>query len=78
MGEENFLVTAIQYMLIEVGTLYDDLGEVTMSGVYDEATAGAIGEFQARNLLPRTGRVDKRTHDRLVDAFDIVSRDYEQ
>ena len=78
MGEESFLVSAIQYMLMEIGILYDDLGEVTMSGIYDEATAGAIGEFQSRNLLPRTGRVDKRTHDRLVDAFDIVSRDYEQ
>lgn len=78
MGEESFLVSAIQHMLIEIGILYDDLGEVTMSGIYDEPTSLAIGEFQARNLLPRTGRVDKRTHDRLVESFDIVSKDYKQ
>lgn len=78
MGEESFLVLAIQYMLMEIGILYDDLGELSMSGIYDEPTSIAIGEFQTRNLLPRTGRVDKRTHDRLVESFDIVSRDYEQ
>ena len=78
MGEESFLVSAIQYMLMEIGILYDDLGELTMSGIYDKATADAVSEFQSRNLLPRTGRVDKRTHDRLVDSFDIISKDYKQ
>ena len=78
MGEESFLVSAIQHMLMEIGILYDDLGELTMSGIYDKATADAVSEFQSRNLLPRTGRVDKRTHDRLVDSFDIISKDYKQ
>ena len=78
MGEESFLVSAIQYMLIEIGILYDDLGVLTINGIYDEPTSRAISEFQFRNLLPRTGRVDKRTHDRLVDSFNVISKDYEQ
>lgn len=78
MGEQSFLVSAIQYMLIEIGILYDDLGELTVSGIYDEPTFRAVTEFQTRNLLPPTGRVDKKTHDRLVDSFDIISKDYEQ
>ncbi len=77
-GEESFLVLAIQHMLYEIGILYDDLGELEMTGIYDEATAHAIGEFQAKNLLPRTERVDKRTHDKLVDSYNILSKDYKQ
>ncbi len=78
VGEESFLVLAIQHMLYEIGVLYDDLGELEMSGIYDEATAHAVGEFQVKNLLPRTERVDKKTHDKLVDSYNILSKDYRQ
>ncbi len=77
-GEESFLVLAIQHMLHEIGVLYDDLGDFEMSGIYDEATAHAVGEFQVKNLLPRTERVDKKTHDKLVDSYNILSKDYRQ
>ncbi len=77
-GEESFLVLAIQHMLLEIGVLYDDLGELEMNGIYDAATARAVGEFQTRNLLPRTERVDKKTHDKLVDSFNIISKDHKQ
>ncbi len=78
IGEESFLVLAIQHMLYEVGALYDDLGEFEMTGIYDDATAHAVGNFQAKNLLPRTERVDKKTHDKLVDSYNILSKDYRQ
>ncbi len=77
LGEESFLVMAIQHMLLEIGILYD-IPDLALNGVYDEPTARAIGDFQDRNLLPRTERVDKKTHDKLVDSFHILSNDFKQ
>ena len=36
MGEQSFTVTAIQYMLSELSLVYDNLGAVQQSGIYNE------------------------------------------
>ena len=73
LGDIGFVVSVIQYMLSELSVLYDRFDSVETSGVYDEKTRAAVGEFQKRNLLPQTGRVDKQTWNRLVTAFETAS-----
>ena len=75
MGEQSFTVTAIQYMLSELSLVYDNLGAVQQSGIYNEETENAIREFQTRNLLPATGKVDKTTWDFLVSSYNIGYKD---
>ena len=71
IGDKGFIVSVIQYMLSELTILYDGLENVEITGLFDERTQSAIGEFQKRNLFPQTGRVDKKTWDRLVKAFEL-------
>lgn len=78
MGEESFAVMAIQYMLGEIGVQYDNLERVAQTGIYDSDTDTAIREFQTRNLLPATGKVNKTTWDFLVSAYEIIYRDNKQ
>ena len=75
MGEQSFTVTAIQYMLGELALQYDNLGTVPQSGIYNEETEKAIREFQTRNLLPVTGKVNKATWDLLVSSYKIGFQD---
>lgn len=77
-GEESFTVLAIQFMLSEITSNYDNLGSIPRSGIYDESTALAIREFQRRSLLPDTGTVDKTTWNFLVEAYEIIFEDTEQ
>ncbi|MBO5305184.1 MAG: peptidoglycan-binding protein, partial [Clostridia bacterium] len=77
-GEESFTVMAIQYMLNEITAHYDNIEFTEQSGVYNQSTAIAIREFQMRNLLPVTGKVNKTTWDYLVDAYTITFEEYKQ
>ena len=69
-GDKGFIVEVIQYMLSELSVFYDGLEGVEITGSFDSATEAAVSEFQKRNLFPQTGRVDKRTWDRLVKEFE--------
>lgn len=73
LGDESFVVSVIQYMLSELSVIYDGLENVDINGVFDGNTQAAVVEFQKRNLFPQSGRVDKRTWDRLVKAFELAS-----
>ena len=73
LGDVGFIVAVIQYMLSELSVLYDELDNVEITGTFDTNTEVAITEFQKRNLFPQTGRVDKRTWDRLVKAFELAT-----
>lgn len=72
IGDESFVVAVIQYMLGELALLYDLIDSVEITGRFDSKTEAAIAEFQKRNLFPQTGRVDKRTWDRLVKAYELA------
>ena len=72
LGDEGFVVSVIQFLLEELSVLYDGLENVTVRGIYDESTKSAISEFQKRNLFPQTGRVDKRTWNRLVTSYELA------
>ena len=72
-GDSGFIVEVIQYMLNELSLLYDGLDNVDISGFFDSNTEAAVSEFQKRNLFPQSGRVDKKTWDRLVRAYETAT-----
>jgi peptidoglycan hydrolase-like protein with peptidoglycan-binding domain len=60
-GERGDRVRALQQSLIDAGISFAGGAD----GVFGAATAGAIMEFQRREGLPATGKVDETTADRL-------------
>ena len=70
MGETQFLVSIIQNALQELSTVYDSMGEVPQSGVYDEPTAAAVRTVQQAHGLPETGGVDRATWNAIADAYN--------
>ncbi len=69
MGNHQFLVEIVQYILNELSVWFDELPRNNQGGVYDEDTEQGIRLFQQANLLPDTGRVDRATWDALVRAY---------
>ena len=64
------MVLLVQYMLAELAVIYDEQITVPHSGVYDEDTAEAVKDFQARHGLPETGEVDRATWDAIASTFN--------
>ena len=73
-GDRSDLVLIIQLMLNELRTFYDLYGYIPPNGRYGTATAGAVREFQRVGGLDMTGRVDRRTWNRLAEEYDIAVR----
>ncbi|MBR3686931.1 MAG: peptidoglycan-binding protein [Clostridia bacterium] len=71
VGEIGFLVTAVQYLLGELARLYN-FPDYTPSGVYDEATATLVREFQTRNKISVTGNVGRETWDAMVAQHNLL------
>ena len=76
IGDEFFLVSVIQFLLNELRTAYDSFIPLLVSGVYNEATAENIRDFQRRNQLSDSGRVDKATWDALARAYNEYAANY--
>lgn len=77
-GDENFLVSAVQFLLREISTIYDFPLSVELTGSFDEATERAIIEAERLFLLPPTGEVDKRLWNYLVGAYRAEDKAREQ
>lgn len=77
-GDSWFIVEMLQYMLGELQLSYDGFGELERTGIYDDATVGAILDFQKRNSLAQTGETDRLTWNLIVNQFNIGSKAYEQ
>jgi murein L,D-transpeptidase YcbB/YkuD len=78
LGEKSFLVATLQYMLNEIGIIYNTFDNLEINGVYDEATEKAIKDFQERGLLAPTGRVDRATWDSLARIYNLSLHYIEQ
>ncbi len=70
-GDTGFLVTAVQYILGELERLYS-FPEITISNVYDDATAAIIRDFQRRNGIEVTGEVGRETWDALAVQHNLL------
>jgi peptidoglycan hydrolase-like protein with peptidoglycan-binding domain len=75
MGNREFLVEIIQYILNELAVWMDGIPRNSQSGVFDEDTQNGTLLFQRKNLLPETGRVDRSTWNALVDAYGQMARE---
>ena len=76
LGDEFFLVSIIQFLLNELRIAYDSFIPLLVNGVYNEATAENIRDFQRRNQLSDSGRVDKATWDALARAYNAYAANY--
>ena len=78
LGEKSFLVATLQYMLNEIGIIYNTFDNLEITGVYDEITEKAVRDFQERGLLAPTGKVDRGTWDSLARIYNLSLHYIEQ
>ena len=71
-GENSFLVAVLQYMLNEIGVVYNVFDALEINGEYDEATENAIRSFQTINSLSQTGEVDRKTWNALSRIYNLT------
>lgn len=69
-GEESDLVMILHILLRALAQVYDTLGEIPAGMQYTAQTERAVREFQQRNALSGTGRVDRPTWNALARAFN--------
>ncbi len=75
-GDALTLVRILQLLLLELSVTYDIFEDIAESGIFDERTENAIRDFQAANLLPVTGEVDRATWNRIVREYaNLALRD---
>ena len=71
VGDEVFLVDVVQYILGELESIYY-FPAFSITGTYDTATADAIADFQRRNQIGASGRVNRETWDALAIQHNIL------
>lgn len=74
IGDTLTLVRIIQMLLLELRQTYDIFEKITESGTYDAETEDAIRQFQEKNRLPVTGKVDKATWNRIVREYSNLEK----
>lgn len=77
-GEKGFLVATLQYMLNEIGIIYNVFDTLEINGEYDEATEDIIRDFQTRNGIPSTGEVDRKTWEFIARIYNLSLHYIEQ
>lgn len=72
-GEKHPHVRIVQAILAVLSEQYSSITPPTHSGILDNATIESISSFQELNLLPVTGRLDKRTWKHLALQYPLAS-----
>ena len=75
LGNRQFLVEVIQFMLNELSVEMDDIPRNAQSGLYDEDTETGVRAFQRAHLLMQTGKVDRATWDALVTTYQALQNE---
>ncbi len=71
VGDSGFLNDAVQYMLSELSSIYF-FPSFEISEVYSENTAEAVRDFQRRNSIATSGRVNRETWDAMAVQHNIL------
>ena len=71
IGDTGFLNDAVQYMLYELSSIYF-FPNFEISTVYTEKTADAVRDFQKRNSIAPSGKVDRETWDAMATQHNIL------
>lgn len=69
-------VGILQLVLRELSRLYPTFGDIQVTELYDPATVKAVIEFQRRNNLPPSGRVDKETWNRMAQQYNFLHYEF--
>ncbi|MBE6638446.1 MAG: peptidoglycan-binding protein [Ruminococcaceae bacterium] len=69
-GDAMPLIYIIQIILRTIGVAYQNLEQQELSGVFDENTIRNVRDFQRVNGIAATGEVDKKTWNRLAEAYN--------
>ncbi len=77
-GEKSFLVAVLQYMLNEIGIIYNVFDTLEINGEYDEATENIVRDFQERNGIEATGEVDRQTWGLIARIYNLSLHYIEQ
>ena len=72
-GERHPHLYLAQAMLSVLAELYESIGQPSVSGILDEATADALSSFQDISGLPMTGNLDKHTWKHLVLQYPLAA-----
>lgn len=62
-------VLALQYMLRELGNIYDFLPNVPLDGVFSDSTLEAVLQFQKELFPPATGVVDQSVWEAIRNEY---------
>jgi len=78
-GEQHPNIYLVQAILTVLAQVYSSITPPSMSGIVDIATSDALSSFQALNMLPVTGELDKQTWKHLALHYpmsaNILTRD---
>ncbi len=77
-NEKSFLVAVLQYMLNEIGIIYNVFDALEINGEYDEATESVIRDFQERNGIAVTGETDRTTWGLIARIYNLSLHHIEQ
>lgn len=77
-SEKSFLVAVLQYMLNEIGIIYNIFDALEINGEYDEATESIIRDFQERNGITPTGETDRTTWGLIARIYNLSLHYIEQ
>ncbi len=72
LGDEGRDVLVIQYYLNVISAFYDAIPRIPITGTFDEETDRAVRAYQQAFGLPITGVVERRTWQRLSDAYQSI------
>lgn len=72
-GERHPHIYLVQGMLTVLSEAYKSIGEPSMTGILDEATADALASLQQLSGLPMTGNLDKHTWKHLVLQYPLAA-----
>jgi peptidoglycan hydrolase-like protein with peptidoglycan-binding domain len=61
----------VQYILDEIGIIYNVFESVEINGNYDIETENAVRNFQTINSLSPTGEVDRKTWNALSKIYNL-------
>ncbi|MCI5816418.1 peptidoglycan-binding protein [Ruminococcus sp.] len=70
-GDSGTLVYIVQAMLNDIGSRYDNLAPVKVTGSFSAATTNAIRGVQQVAGLPQTGAVNRETWNWMVAALNL-------
>lgn len=72
-GERHPHLYLVQGILAVLSEVYESVGQPSMNGLLDEATADALASFQALSGLPMTGHLDKHTWKHLTLQYPLAA-----